>query len=119
MTVIVLLYLVVCSGPISGNLLLYKTLNGLFKIWNSVYDTIKNMTARKQCNMGRFCTLSSFGGDHRRNNSYKVPFKQCVLLEGSLTKFYYWLSLLPTSKTVFSFLIYCVEVPETFFFFLI
>ena len=45
MTVIVLLYLVVCSVPISGNLLLYKTLNGLFKIWNSVYDTITNMTA--------------------------------------------------------------------------
>lgn len=62
MTVIVLLYLVVCSAPISGNLLLYKTLNGLFKIWNSVYDSIKNMTARKQCNMGRCCTLCSFGG---------------------------------------------------------
>lgn len=62
MTVIVLLYLGVCSVPTSGNLLLYKTMNGLFKIWNSVYDAIKNMAARKQCNMGRFCTLCSFGG---------------------------------------------------------
>ena len=64
-----------------------------------------------------FVHFVALGEDHRRDNSSKVPFKQCVLLEGSLTKFYYWLSLLPTSKRVFSFLIYCVELPDTFFFF--
>lgn len=62
-TAITLLYLVLCTLPISGNLRFYKTLSGAFQNLEGMCRILlKNMTARKQGNLGRFCTPLSFRG---------------------------------------------------------
>lgn len=117
MTVIRLLYLVACSLPISGNLLLYKTLNGLFKTWKVCVILFKTWQLESSAIWVDSVHLLALGEDQKRNNGFKVLFTHCVLSERSYSEFY-WLSLLPTSEWLFSFFIYCVELSyQSFFFF--
>lgn len=75
MTVIMLLYLVACAGPISGNFPLSETLNGLFKTPKVCVRYYLKHDSQKAEQFGEiFVHLIAFGEDQKKNNSSKVPF---------------------------------------------
>lgn len=119
MTVISLLYLVVCSLPISGNLLLYKTLNGLFKTWKVCVILFKTWQLESSAIWVDSVHLLALGEDQKRNNSFKFPFYTLCTIRKKLL----WVLLAFSSPhkrmIIFIFYILCwAELPELFFFFL-
>lgn len=80
MAVIMLLYLGMCSLPISGNLALYKTLNKLFKTWKVCVLLFKIRPLESSAIWVDLVHLLALGEDQKRNNSSKVPcYTMCTI----------------------------------------
>lgn len=118
MTVIRLLYLVVCSLPISGNLPLYKTLNRLFKARKVCVILFKTWQLESSAIWVDFVHLLALGEDQKRNNSSKVPFYTMCTIRKKVTMSFICFFFSPQANDYFHFFIYCVELSyQSFFFF--